>query len=99
MRPRGGSRSPPTAPATGSPSTSTPDPGGTLGQVVTFGADESVRYVVAPSLAAFVGWCARTCETGGAAVVADAGASGGQALLLGDGANLLDAAPQLFGAS
>lgn len=71
-----------------------PGPAGTAGQVVTFGADEPVRLVVAPSVADFVGWCARVCEGGEATVVPD---PGGRALLLSGGRTLLDAAPALFG--
>ena len=70
---------------------------GTVGQVITFGADEPTRVVLSPSAAHFVGWCAQTCESGGAAVVSDPGAPGGQALLLAGGRNLLDAMPALFG--
>lgn len=73
-----------------------PGPNGTPGQVITFGADEPTRRVVAASLPDFVGWCAQTCEAGEAAVVPDPGAPGGQALLLAGAVNLLDAAPQLF---
>lgn len=77
-----------------------PGPQGTTGQVISFGADEDTRYVLAPSAAHFLGWCAQTCETGGAAVVADPDAPGGRTLLLEGEAgprNLLDAVPDLFG--
>lgn len=75
------------------------DPGsaGTAGQVVSFGADESVRRVLAPSAGAFIDWCADACESGLATVAPDPDAPGGLALHVGGAAHLLDAAPALFG--
>ena len=44
-----------------------PGPGGTPGQVVSFGTDEPVRRVLAPSLPALLVWLAERFETGDAA--------------------------------
>jgi cell wall assembly regulator SMI1 len=74
-----------------------PGPAGTPGQVVSFGADESVRRVLAPSAEAFVDWCAEACDSGLATVAPDPDAPGGHALHVGGASNLLDAAPALFG--
>ena len=45
-----------------------PGEAGTPGQVVSFGSDESVRRVLAPSLAALLGWLAERLEAGDAEV-------------------------------
>ncbi len=74
-----------------------PRPAGTVGQVISFGADEPTRYVLAPSVGLFLDWCARTCAGGGAEVVADPNARGGASLLLRSGVSLLDALPALVG--
>lgn len=67
-----------------------PGPEGTAGQVISFGADEPVRYVLAPSLPDFLAWCAERIEAGEATPV-----DGG--LRLGSAGHLLDVLPERFG--
>ena len=67
-----------------------PGPAGTLGQLITFGADEPSRHVVAPSLAAFFEWLAEAYASG--QVVRE----GGEVRLRGRG-GFFDAAPDLLG--
>ena len=73
-----------------------PGPEGTPGQFINFGADESVRTVLASSPAAFLHWVADAAEAG--TVVADSGAEGGLGLRVAGGSTLLDALPELFSA-
>lgn len=68
-----------------------PGPDGKPGQVVTFGADEPVRRVLAPSALDFLAWFADVCERGRAVVAPDAAAPGGQVLRLPEASHLLDA--------
>lgn len=74
-----------------------PGPDGTPGQVISFGVDEATRFLLAPSAAAFIDWCAHLCAAGTAEVVPDPDAPGGLGLRLGGGLTLLDALPSLFG--
>ena len=74
-----------------------PGPGGVTGQVISFGADETVRRVLAPSVAAFLAWCASAWESGEATVVDDPDAVGGQAPRIRGASHLLDVADELFG--
>ncbi len=41
-----------------------PGPGGTVGQVINFGRDEKRKFVLAPSLAAFLDWMLDELESG-----------------------------------
>ncbi|WP_420454824.1 SMI1/KNR4 family protein [Rubrivirga sp.] len=74
-----------------------PGPEGTPGHVISFGADEATRYVLALSAAHFLDWCARQCDGGRAEVAPDPDAPGGLGLRLAGGQTLLDAVPSLFG--
>lgn len=69
-----------------------PGPEGVAGQVICFGPDEPVRYVVAPSALHLVAWCAQMLETGGAFVTPEG------TFRIGDATNLLDALPALMAA-
>lgn len=70
-----------------------PGASGTPGQVITFGPDEAVRYVLAPSVAAFLDACADALETGRAEAAADPDAPGGVALRLAGAAHPFDVLP------
>ena len=74
-----------------------PGPDGTPGQVISFGVDEATRFLLAPSAAAFVGWCAHQCAAGHAEVAPDPDAPGGLGIRLRGGRTLFDALPSLFG--
>lgn len=74
-----------------------PGPAGTLGQVLSFGPDESVRRVIAPSAAALVAWLADACDDGTVTAAPDPDAPGGLSLRAAGAQHLLDAAPALFG--
>lgn len=74
-----------------------PGPDGTPGQVISFGVDEATRFLLAPSAAAFIGWCAHQCADGHAEVAPDPDAPGGLGIRLRGGRTLLDALPSLFG--
>ena len=94
--PTPGCPSPPTAPATASPSTSTLGPQGTSGQVISFGADEPTRTVVAPSAAALARVARRSHRRRHRHRRADdPDAPGGQVLALGGATHLLDALPAI----
>ena len=74
-----------------------PGEAGTSGQVVSFGSDEAVRCVLAPSLPALLGWLAERLEAGDAGVH-----SGALMLRRADGGwaeHLLDVAADFFPAS
>ena len=51
-----------------------PGPTGRVGQVINFGADEDAKFVIAPSLAAFLNWYADSLEAGNYRVTRDSGA-------------------------
>lgn len=68
-----------------------PGPDGVAGQIISFGTDEPVRYVLAPSAMAFLEWCAEQLETGKAVVSPDPNAPGGQVLRVVEAVHLLDA--------
>jgi len=74
-----------------------PGPAGVPGQVISFGPDEPVRYVLAPAADAFLAWCAERLEAGYAHGAPDPHASGGEGLRLDDAGSLFDALPGLFG--
>ena len=74
-----------------------PGPDGTAGQIISFGADEPVRTVVAPSAAALIAWLADAVESGRVTAVAEPDTPGGQVLALGAATSLLDALPDVLG--
>lgn len=74
-----------------------PGPNGTVGQVISFGVDESLRRVLAPSAEAFLQWFAEAIESGLASVSDDAAAPGGKCLRLAGASHPLDVADQVFG--
>lgn len=41
-----------------------PGPDGRLGQIINYGRDEDAKFVIAPSLASFLNWCADNLEIG-----------------------------------
>jgi cell wall assembly regulator SMI1 len=61
-----------------------PGPAGAVGQILSFGADEPVVRVIAPSVDAFLVWCAEACA--GAVAEAD-----GSRIRLPEAEHLLDA--------
>ena len=74
-----------------------PGPAGTPGQVISFGADEPVRRVLAPSALHLARWCADALASGRATVEDRPEAPGGQGFRIGAATNLLDALPALVG--
>jgi cell wall assembly regulator SMI1 len=70
-----------------------PGPGGTSGQIISFGTDEATRFAFAPSATAFLDWCADLIESGRAAVAPAPHEPGGVVLRAGQAGHLLDALP------
>ncbi len=66
-----------------------PGPQGTAGQVISFGTDEPVRRVLAPSVRHLVAWMAQALETGTVTATDDG-------FQIGEATNLLDALPALL---
>jgi internalin A len=73
-----------------------PEPGGTPGQIISFGTDERTRYVFAPSSTAFLEWCADLIESGRAEVASVPHEPGGMALWADGEGHLLDALPEVL---
>ncbi|CAN5470514.1 hypothetical protein BH23BAC4_BH23BAC4_15890 [soil metagenome] len=76
-----------------------PGPGGTPGQIISFGTDETTRNVFAPSATAFLDWCADLIESGRAVVASAPHEPGGMVLQAGQAGHLLDALPGVLGGS
>lgn len=75
-----------------------PGPDGSTGQVISFGADEPTRTVLAPSAAAFLEWIAESIADGTITAADEPDAPGGKVLAIGASRHLLDVLPTLFGA-
>lgn len=78
----------------------TPGPAGRVGQVINFGRDEDHKFVLAPSLEAFLAWQLRALQRGNFRIVTESFDGQPERLLYlrqPDDTHLLDAVPKLFG--